>query len=323
MNDIMAMAEKNKILEMVVGSHLYGTSTPLSDKDYSGVFVADREYYTGLRKVNEVDLSIVDKLDSGKNSKDAVDRKLYELRKFFTLAMENNPNLIEQMFCPSNCVIYKNEFGQRLLDYNYLFPYRGCKQKFLGYAFSQKHKMLIKPENYAALVEGMDFLGDILSSDKSKNKNIIEGFKESNSPFDFKENFVELGDLRFNPKDSLVVVFDKISARILKAGCRTEIFLKHGYDTKFGSHLVRLMIEGLELLETGRICFPLKEADFILDIKNGKYTAKEIVEISEDFESKIDAAEKKSILPVKPRFEEIEKVLMEMVDDFHNGYQGS
>ena len=54
-------AEQGKVLEYKVGSHLYGTNTPASDVDYSGVFVAPEEYYLGLDSVEEVDLSVVSK----------------------------------------------------------------------------------------------------------------------------------------------------------------------------------------------------------------------------------------------------------------------
>jgi predicted nucleotidyltransferase len=38
------MAEDNKILEIVTGSHLYGTNTKKSDKDYVGIFMPDKEF---------------------------------------------------------------------------------------------------------------------------------------------------------------------------------------------------------------------------------------------------------------------------------------
>ena len=51
------MVDKNKILELVTGSFLYGTNLPTSDKDETGLFIADKEYYLGLNTVNEVDLN--------------------------------------------------------------------------------------------------------------------------------------------------------------------------------------------------------------------------------------------------------------------------
>lgn len=87
------IAEKNKILEIKSGSHLYGLNTENSDEDYIGIFLAPIEYHLGLQKVEQVDLSIKDKLESGRNSKDAVDKTFYELKRFIKLALDNNPNI--------------------------------------------------------------------------------------------------------------------------------------------------------------------------------------------------------------------------------------
>jgi predicted nucleotidyltransferase len=37
-------------------------------------------------------------LDNGKNASDAVDFKMYELRNYVKLALQNNPNILELLF---------------------------------------------------------------------------------------------------------------------------------------------------------------------------------------------------------------------------------
>lgn len=53
---------------------------------------------------------------------------------------------------------------------------------------------------------------------------------------------------------------------------RRDIIEKFGYDCKLMSHAVRLYIEAIELLGTGKIEFPLKENQKLLDIKTGLWT---------------------------------------------------
>lgn len=48
------IAEKNKILEIRSGSHLYGLNTENSDEDYIGIFLAPVEYHLGLQKVEQM-----------------------------------------------------------------------------------------------------------------------------------------------------------------------------------------------------------------------------------------------------------------------------
>ena len=92
-------ARKNRILEIRSGSHLYGTNTPESDEDFVGIFMPPEEYVYGLQSVQEVDLGIKDKHADGKNTADAVDRKLYEFRKFVNLAQGEQPKHPRDSVC--------------------------------------------------------------------------------------------------------------------------------------------------------------------------------------------------------------------------------
>ena len=140
---------KNKILECIIGSNLYGTNTPDSDKDYIGIFIADEEYYIGLKNVEEIDESIIKKDESGKNTKEAVDKKYYEIRQFFKLAIQNNPNIVEILFMNQDNIIQSHMVWDLIQSYrDWFLNSKQIKNRFLGYAMSQKHKMFVKLENY-------------------------------------------------------------------------------------------------------------------------------------------------------------------------------
>ena len=98
MSDAKKVAEENLILEIKSGSNLYGTTTPISDLDYVGIFMPDLEHVYGLNKIEEVDLDLKDKDEHGKNTSDAIDKKRYEFRRFCKLALDNNPNILEILF---------------------------------------------------------------------------------------------------------------------------------------------------------------------------------------------------------------------------------
>jgi len=94
---------------------------------------------------------------------------------------------------------------------------------------------------------------------------------------------------------------------------------KYGYDTKFASHLIRLMYEGQHILRTGRLIFPLPEADFLREIREGKYSMEYVLKLSDDMEKDIVQLEKESTLPAKPRYAEIEQLLMAIVQEYLHG----
>lgn len=313
------MAEDNKILEIVAGSWLYGTANPeTSDKDYVGIFLPNVEYILGFKKCEEVDFSIKDKDESGKNTKNALDRKLYEFRHYIKLALQNNPNILEILFANKESVIYVNEIGKELLKIKHLFPYRGCKERFLGYAFSQKRKMIIKKDNYFDLISALDFLGGL-----DHGKYMAEVVASKCPPFiktshDEAQNckFVCVGDINILPSKTVGSAMRMIQDRVDKAGNREELLLKYGFDTKFASHLIRLMVEGVDLLKNGHLEFPLKEAKMILDIKTGKWTISEILNYSNELEKEIESLAETSKLPAKPNTEILEKFTVDTLREW-------
>ena len=313
------MAEQNKILVIKTGSHLYGTTTESSDVDYIGIFLPNIEYVLGFRHCDEVDLSTKSKLENGKNAPDAIDIKYYEFRKFVKLALDNNPNILEMLFVNKENITYINEIGEQLLSLKHSFPYKGLKQKFLGYAFSQKHKMAIKKDTYFNLVQAYDYLKNF-SDDKYISEIAISNKcpKFIHTTYDKKHNtkFIVIGDLNLQPSFTIKKISKMLEQRINVVGNREELLLKYGYDTKFGSHLVRLMFEGKELLETGELNFPLKQRDLLLDIKNGKHSINYILDLSSKLETEIENLAESSNLRSKSAFDEIEQFTINVLKEW-------
>jgi len=310
------VALKNKILEFRIGSFLYGTNTPTSDEDYSGVFMPDENMVFGFDRTEQVDLSSVSKLENGKNDADAVDKVLYEFRKFVKLSLENNPNVLEMLFINSDNLLFANRYGHELLENAHLFPHKGLKERFLGYAFSQKHKMVIRTDSFHALSNAQEFLNDFIKTDYERKMLLAELLPKKLPFFTEKGNHIQLGDLSLMKSFQLRKVKKIVDERLEKATNRTGLMDKYGYDVKFGSHLVRLMLEGIELLKTGRLTFPLKDRELLTDIKLGKYKMFEILQMSEELEKEVESLAEKSSLPSRPRYAEVQELTKKMLREF-------
>lgn len=113
------------LFETVTGSHAYGLSLPTSDIDLKGVFVLPQEQFYGLEYVAQV--------NDEKN-----DEVYYELRRFIELLYKNNPNLLELLHSPADCIRYKDPLFD--LVQPSLFLSKKCKQTFANYAWSQIKK---------------------------------------------------------------------------------------------------------------------------------------------------------------------------------------
>lgn len=138
------MAEKNLILKILVGSHLYGTNTKDSDKDFLGVFIPDKDYVLGIKRCEQVEIRTNPPGSGRRNISTDTDTVLYTLPKFLHLLSQNNPNIVETLFAPKKNILYCNEYGQRILDNAKLFVSKKVKHTFLGYAFSQRKKLMFK-----------------------------------------------------------------------------------------------------------------------------------------------------------------------------------
>lgn len=94
---------------------------------------------------------------------------------------------------------------------------------------------------------------------------------------------------------------------------------KFGYDIKAGSHLIRLVSEGIEVLETGNLSVYRPERELLTDIKIGKYTFDEVMEMYRELDARLLIAYEKSELPEKPNFHKINKYIIELTKDYLRG----
>lgn len=80
---------------------------------------------------------------------------------------------------------------------------------------------------------------------------------------------------------------------------RRALVLKHGYDCKNASHLIRLLRMCVEFLETGQLNVLRRDADELVDIKRGRYALTDIKDEAARLFALADAALAKSSLQEK------------------------
>jgi len=300
----------NLILKIRSGSHLYGTNTETSDEDYVGVFIPETKYLIGLHNVEQIDESEKVKLESGKNAPESKDVTYYTLAKFCKLALDNNPNILELLFVNQENIIrinplkYEdhNHIGEELLSLRKYFVSKLLKSRFLGYAFSQKHKMVIKLENFEKITEATEYLRTIEEHSNLKFLNDI-----LNHPlFVRKKDIITVGDVNLQATVTIIKAIQMLGMRQQKFGARKELVEKYGFDTKFASHLIRLILEGIELLETGNLIFPLQFKDTLMGIRLGALSLTQIIELSDALEKQVEKLYETSKLPHSPNFKVVE-----------------
>jgi len=118
-------ASRSIIFECISGSRAYGLATATSDTDIRGVFILPKEQYYSLDYVGQI-------------NNETNDVVYYELKKFMELLGKNNPNIMELLNVPDDCVLYKDPIFDAIRgDY---FISKRCKDTFANYAFTQIKK---------------------------------------------------------------------------------------------------------------------------------------------------------------------------------------
>lgn len=115
----------NLVFDAITGSRAYGTDLPHSDTDLRGVFILPKAEFYGLHYTPQ--------LSDATN-----DTVYYELGRFVELLAKNNPNMLELLATPPECIRYRHPIMERLTPE--LFLSKKCKDTFGGYAYSQIKK---------------------------------------------------------------------------------------------------------------------------------------------------------------------------------------
>lgn len=97
-------------------------------------------------------------------------------------------------------------------------------------------------------------------------------------------------------------------------GDKREALLKQfGYDTKNASHLIRLLRQGIEFLETGEIVTFRPDADELLEIKRGEWPLPAVRSEALGLEECLERAFETSKLPDAPDEHVVNKIAIEAV----------
>lgn len=109
------------------GSHAYGTALPTSDEDFRGIAIPPKAYFLGT----------LHRFEQTEQRSGNTETVVFSLPKFFCLATEGNPNVLEMLFVEAEDRIRVTPVGEALLAQRGLFLSKKIKHTFSGYAFSQ------------------------------------------------------------------------------------------------------------------------------------------------------------------------------------------
>lgn len=147
------------ILFVIAGSRSYGLHTENSDVDVKGVCIppippykigildsfeqAESQQHLStffdLLTKEEQDVTLLE--CAGQEYKTAADGVIYDIAKFFKLALNANPNILEVLFCDDQDIRFITPAGEKLREARDLFLSKKVVWSYQGYAFSQMKRI--------------------------------------------------------------------------------------------------------------------------------------------------------------------------------------
>lgn len=228
----------------VMGSVAYGVATDQSDYDCYGFCIPPRDmvfphlrgeipgFGTQIQRFEQWQKHHVDDPNAQGGRGRQYDFQVFSIVKFFNLCLQNNPNMIDSLFTPHECVLFSTRVGQMVREKRHRFLHKGCWHRFKGYAYSQmkkatsqnrtgKRKEAVERDGYDIKfayhivrllneVEQILIEGDLdLRRDREQLKSIRRGewtLKDIETHFATKESFLEkvyaeCKILPYSPKD--------------------------------------------------------------------------------------------------------------------------
>lgn len=307
------------IVNILFGSHLYGTETENSDKDYKGVYIPSYSELLLSKFPKNISHSTGSNMD--KNTKDDIDTEIFSIHEFFHLAAKGETIQLDMLHAPKDKQIISSPFWDKIVENKHLFLSKNMAA-FMGYCRKQAAKYGVKGSRLNAAKE----VEKILSSSSQRIQlSYIWDKLPTDNEFLFKREdekphrIYEVCGKKYQETASVDYVLHSLSLFIKKYGGRAKDAADNkGIDWKALSHALRATYQLQYIARIGNIPYPLPQREFLKKVKGGEldYLTKvaPILELEIEEASRVIALSK---LPDKVDQRMIDSLLIDILEEYH------
>ena len=137
----------NIMYETIMGSTAYGVNLKDSDWDMVAFCVPPKDVvFPHLGGVvqgfgRQVQKFVCWQKHHVQTQKRVYDLNCYNIVHYFHLCMDNNPNMLDSLFVPRECITHTGKVGEMVREKRHMFLHKGSFHKYKGYAYAQLNKM--------------------------------------------------------------------------------------------------------------------------------------------------------------------------------------
>lgn len=297
----------------IVGSYSYGINNDLSDQDYYGFCIPPRDVVFP-HLANEI-------VGFGRQQKrfeqwsehnckyqgKVYDLSIYNIVKYFSLCMENNPNMLSSLYTDRGCVIHSTNISELVRENRKIFLHKGSFFKYKGYAYSQMHK--IKSKTRKTITDLVEF----------EEKQYI-------TYLDFYYRNLDITDREIHAlktKNDDLILFSGKSIETLeiyrkllldfKNDKRAVETIDNKLDLKYATHLVRLLLE-VEQILIEHDCDLRRNSELLKSIRRGEWDISRLENWFISKEKSLEEVYNKSDLRDRPDEASIKELLLKCLE---------
>jgi predicted nucleotidyltransferase len=295
----------------LAGSKAYGTDNENSDTDIRGFVIERFPEIIGIKTFEQVEDCETDTV-------------IYALRKFISLCVNCNPNVIEILGTREQDVIYANDIGRLIRNHASLFLSKKAYRSFAGYAaaqlrriqnamahdsYSEADKELHIKKSLEAMMLSLEsqyeLAGGAIAFDIKEEDSHSELYTSVHVDGMPLRRFLAVN----NAMTNMLRNYDKLNNRNKKKDA--------AHLQKHAMHLIRLFLTGKDILEgRGIHTYREKERPMLLAIRNGEIPLNEVFRMAEEGEEQLKQAYQESELPDSPDMDAI----LELETDIYSRY---
>jgi len=315
-----------EIFRCLAGSHLYGTSNADSDKDYKAVHLPSKpEILLGRGKpvISQSTGSM-----TSTNGADDVDTVSFTLQRFLKLASDMQTIPVEMLFVADGVdhghyreVAYNGIWMKVLANRDKIVSHN--TKAFAGYCKGQAVRYSMRGKRLGTFMAVCEIFASA-PNDKAKVWEVTEALSKvegvqiipkpqpDGSTLEYLDVYSRQVPMGISCKEALKVY----SKPVNEAGKRSQNAQESdGADWKALYHAVRIADEGIELFQTGKITFPARNRDFLLEIRAGNVDMDRILDVFYEKIAILEGIGENSPLREAPDYDWMDSFVSEVHED--------